>query len=216
MNYLHSIVDFVLHLDKYLGSVILHYHEWTYILLFTIIFCETGLVVTPFLPGDSLLFVAGSLATSDGLNPTLLYFLLLIGAILGNTVNYFIGRYLSEKILSQGKIRFIKSEYLDRTQSYYQRYGGWTLIIARFLPIVRTFAPFMAGVGKMNYMKFMVYNVVGAFLWISFFYLGGYLFGNLPIVRENFSLVVLIILVVSIVPLVAHFVRGYFKKVAVK
>ena len=216
MNYLHSIVDFVLHLDKYLGSVLLHYHEWTDILLLTIIFCETGLVVTPFLPGDSLLFVAGSLATSDGLNPTLLYFLLLIGAILGNTVNYFIGRYLSEKILSQGKIRFIKSEYLDRTQSYYQRYGGWTLIIARFLPIVRTFAPFMAGVGKMNYMKFMVYNVVGAFLWISFFYLGGYLFGNLPIVRENFSLVVLIILVVSIVPLVAHFVRGYFKKVAVK
>lgn len=207
MELLLNFVEIVLHLDKYLASVIQTYGVWTYLLLFVIIFCETGLVVTPFLPGDSLLFAAGALAALGALRPEILVGLLIISAIAGDTVNYWIGHYIGPRAFS-GNIRFLKKEHLDRTHQFYQKHGGKTIVLARFIPIIRTFAPFVAGVGAMSYRWFIIYNVVGGVVWVVLFTLGGYYFGNLPVVKQNFSLVIIAIIAISLVPVGIEFVKG--------
>jgi membrane-associated protein len=208
MELITFLIDFLLHLDKHLQEIITTYGGWTYLILFAIVFCETGLVVTPFLPGDSLLFAAGAFAAVGALDLWLLMFLLVIAAVLGDTVNYWIGHYLAPRLAEGGRIRFIKQEHLDRTHQFFEKYGGKTIIIARFVPIVRTFAPFVAGVGAMTYSRFMAYNVVGALLWVVICSVAGYFFGNLPFVKENFSLVILAIIIISILPGVIEIVRA--------
>jgi len=189
-------IDIVLHIDKYLPGIIASYGFWTYLILFAIIFCETGFVVLPYLPGDSLLFVAGTLAGAGYLNIEILAIVLFTAAVLGDTVNYWIGHTAGMKVLEQ-KYSFVKTEHLDRTREYFDRYGGITIVIARFIPFIRTFAPFLAGVGKMRYRWFLTYNVIGAFLWVMAFTLAGFFFGGLPIVKENFSLIVYMIIGIS-------------------
>jgi membrane-associated protein len=202
------LLDLFLHLDKHLGDVIQNYGTWTYLILFVIIFCETGLVVTPFLPGDSLLFAAGIFAARGDLDPVWLFAILSIAAIAGDTVNYWIGAYIGPRAFS-GEIRFLKKEYLDRTHAFYEKYGGKTIIIARFVPIVRTFAPFVAGIGAMNYARFIVYNVVGGIAWVALFVLFfGYGLGTQKLVKEHFSLVVLAIIVISVLPMVVEYIRS--------
>lgn len=202
MELLRKFVDLVLHLDKHLDGLIQQYGPWVYLILFLIIFCETGLVVTPFLPGDSLLFAVGALAAgSQVLDIWVLLLLLTVAAILGDTVNYWVGKYAGDK-LAQRFPKLIKKEHLDRTHAFYERYGGKTIIIARFVPIVRTLAPFVAGAGKMTYSRFMAYNVSGALLWMGTLLPAGYFFGNMPIVKNNFGLVVIAIIVISILPAV--------------
>lgn len=212
-----DLVDLFLHLDKHLDTVVQNFGGWTYVILFLIVFCETGLVVTPFLPGDSLLFAAGAIAGLGSMNVYLLMILLVIAAILGDAVNYMIGSYIGPKVFEKTNSRIFKKEYLDKTQRFYDRYGGKTIIIARFVPIVRTFAPFLAGVGTMSYSKFALYNITGAILWVGSITYAGYLFGGIPIIKNNFSVVVLAIIVVSILPAVFEVVRARneAKKVAV-
>jgi membrane-associated protein len=215
MDLLATFIDLFVHLDKHLSSVIQSYGTWTYLLLFLIIFMETGLVVTPFLPGDSLLFAAGTFASpalGSPLNIGLLFVLLCIAAIIGDTVNYWIGHYIGERAFS-GNVRFLKKEYLDRTQEFYERHGGKTIILARFVPIVRTFAPFVAGVGKMSYGHFIAYNVIGGISWVAIFTLGGYFFGNLPFVKDNFTLVVLVIIVISVLPAIIEVFKERSRKI---
>jgi membrane-associated protein len=209
MELITYFVDLFLHLDKHLAQLVGEYGTWTYLLLFIIIFCETGLVVTPILPGDSLLFAAGAIAALDSapLNPQLLVVLLTIAAILGDAVNYHIGRYFGPKVFAFENSRFFNRKHLLKTQEFYDRYGGKTLIIARFVPIVRTFAPFLAGAGTMNYGKFAIYNVTGAILWVVIGIYAGYLFGNVKIVQENFSLVIIAIVVISLLPAVFEYWR---------
>jgi membrane-associated protein len=206
MDLVHQFLDLFLHLDTHLQDVIQTYGTWTYLLLFVIVFCETGLVVTPILPGDSLLFAAGTFAGIGALDPVRLWILLVIAAVLGDAVNYAIGAYMGPKVFSQ-ESRFLKREYLDRTHAFYEKYGGKTIIIARFVPIVRTFAPFVAGVGSMTYARFFSFNVIGALLWVTVCLAAGYVFGNVPIVREHFTLVVLGIVFVSILPGILEYVR---------
>jgi membrane-associated protein len=193
-------IDLFLHLDAHLATVIQNYGGWTYFFLFVIIFCETGLVVTPILPGDSLLFAAGAFAALGSLNVAWLFGLLSVAAILGDALNYTIGLFMGPKVFTQTNSRIFKKEYLERTHQFYEQYGGKTIIIARFVPIVRTFAPFVAGVGKMTYWRFASYNIVGGVLWIAVCLAGGYLFGNIPIVQKNFTLVLLVIIFISILP----------------
>ncbi len=207
MDLLPRILDLFLHLDQHLGQLISQYGVWTHLILFLIVFCETGLVITPFLPGDSLLFAAGTFAAIGALDLWLIIVLLTIAAIIGDTVNYWIGAYIGPRAF-RGDIRFLRKEYLDRTHAFYEKHGGKTIILARFLPILRTFAPFVAGVGAMNYPKFITYNVVGAVLWVGLFVLGGYFFGNITIVRENFTLVILAIIVISVMPLAVEVLRA--------
>jgi membrane-associated protein len=207
MDLLHQFVDLFLHLDTHLQEVIQTYGTWTYLLLFLIVFCETGLVVTPILPGDSLLFAAGTFAGIGALDFTTLFVLLTAAAVLGDAVNYSIGAYMGPRVFTEGGSRFLKREYLDRTHAFYEKYGGKTIIIARFVPIVRTFAPFVAGVGSMTYWRFASFNVIGAVLWVSVCLAAGYAFGNVPFVREHFSLVVLGIVFVSVLPGVLEYVR---------
>ncbi len=206
MELISYLIDLFLHLDKHLSQVIQTYGVWTYLLLFLIIFMETGLVVTPFLPGDSLLFAAGAFAGLGSLNVWLLFVLLSIAAIAGDTVNYWIGHYIGPRAFS-GEIRFLKKEYMDRTHAFYEKHGGKTIILARFVPIVRTFAPFVAGVGAMTYGKFISYNVIGGLLWVALFTFGGYFFGNLPFVQDNFTFVVLAIILISVLPAVYEFLK---------
>jgi membrane-associated protein len=204
MDLLHWFIDFILHLDRHLSELVAQYHFWIYAILFLIIFCETGLVVTPFLPGDSLLFAAGALAAIDStgtLNALWLWVLLLIAAILGNEVNFRIGRAIGPRAFS-GNLRWLKQEYLLRTQAFYDRHGGKTIVLSRFIPIIRTFAPFVAGVGMMRRRRFAAYNFVGAFAWMTIFIWGGYLFGNVPIIKNNFGIVTIAIIVVSVVPVI--------------
>ena len=201
------LVDLFLHLDKHLAEVIRAYGPWTYALLFTIVFLETGLVVTPLLPGDSLLFAAGSFAALGALDLSLLFLLLTLAAILGDTLNYAIGHYLGPKVFHYERSRFFNPEHLKRTHEFYEKYGGKTIIIARFVPIVRTFAPFVAGVGSMTYARFALFNVVGAVLWVTVCLAAGYIFGNVPFVREHFTLVVLGIIFVSILPGIFEWMR---------
>lgn len=208
MEHLIQFADFFLHIDKHLDQVVLDYGTWSYIILFLVIFCETGLVVTPILPGDSLLFAAGAIAARGSMNVHLLTIFLIVAAVLGDAVNYGIGAYIGPKVFQRKDSFIFKKSYLEKTQSFYDRYGGKTIIIARFVPIVRTFAPFLAGVGDMTYARFAVYNITGAVLWISLFLYGGYFFGGLPIVKNNFSLVILGIIIVSIMPAVVEAVRA--------
>jgi len=207
MEWIKYAIDLFVHLDRHLGQIISDYGTWTYLILLTIIFCETGLVVTPFLPGDSLLFAAGSFAARGDLNPHLLFVLLSIAAILGDTANYWIGAYVGPRAFS-GEIRWLKKEYLDRTHQFYEKYGGKTIILARFVPIIRTFAPFVAGIGAMSYGRFILYNVLGGVAWVGLFVYVGYGFGNLPWVKDNFSLVIVAIVLISVMPMVVEYWRS--------
>ena len=204
MELISWFIDVVLHLDKHLTELVADYHIWVYLILFAIIFCETGLVVTPFLPGDSLLFAVGALAAVDQtgtLDATWVWVLLTFAAVLGNEVNFRIGRAIGPRAFSGG-LRWLKQDYLLRTQQFYEKHGGKTIILSRFIPIIRTFAPFVAGVGQMQRRRFAAYNVAGGFAWVTIFIWGGYLFGNVPIVKENFGLVTIGIVVVSVLPVV--------------
>ena len=208
---LQHAVDVVLHLDKYLAGIIQAYGVWTYLLLFLIVFCETGLVVTPFLPGDSLLFAVGTFAAVGALDLWLTIGLLLVAAVAGDAVNYAIGARVGPAVFRRDDVRFLNRKHLDRTHEFYERYGPITIVIARFVPIVRTFAPFVAGMARMTYARFALYNVTGALLWIVGLVLAGYAFGNIPIVRRNFSLVVLVIIALSILPAVIEGWRQHRK-----
>lgn len=207
METINYLIDLFLHLDKHLNEIILQYGALTYLILFLIIFAETGLVVTPFLPGDSLLFAAGTFAASGSLDPIILFLLLSIAAIIGDSVNYAFGKYVGPKIFEQNKIKFLKKEHLDRTHAFYEKHGGKTIIIARFIPIIRTFAPFVAGIGSMTYGKFIAYNIIGGIVWVGIFIFGGYFFGNLPFVKNNFSIVIVAIIIISVIPGVVEFLR---------
>ena len=207
MEIVHWFVDVLLHLDQHLAEVIRQYGIYTYALLFLIVFMETGLVVTPLLPGDSLLFAAGSFAGLGALSLWPLFFLLCAAASLGDSVNYAIGAYLGPRVFHFPKSRFFNPDHLKRTHDFYEKYGGKTIIIARFIPIIRTFAPFVAGIGAMSYPRFLIYNVAGGLLWVSACVFAGYFFGNLPFVQKNFSLVILAIVVISILPAVVEYLR---------
>lgn len=208
MELIKTFIDLFLHLDRHLTWVFENYGLWTYLILFLIIFCETGLVVTPFLPGDSLLFGVGALAAGSALNIGWLFILLAIAAVLGDAVNYWIGHRVGPKVFQGEESRLFKKEYLDRTHRFYEKYGGKTIIFARFVPIIRTFAPFVAGIGRMSYGRFAAYNIVGGLLWTGAFLFGGYFFGNIPAVKENFTWVILGIIVVSILPGIVEVVRA--------
>lgn len=198
------LIDLILHLDKHLTELVAAYHIWVYAILFAIIFCETGLVVTPFLPGDSLLFALGALAAVDQtgtLDPLWIWLALILAAILGNEVNFRVGRAIGPRAFSGG-IRWLKQEYLARTQVFYERHGGKTIILSRFIPIIRTFAPFVAGVGCMARRRFALYNFAGGFAWVTLFIWGGYLFGNAPLVKNNFGIVTIAIIVISVLPVI--------------
>lgn len=208
-----NIIDLFLHLDRYLGEVIRNFGTWTYALLFLVIFMETGFVVTPFLPGDSLLFAAGALTAATGaMDIKLLYIIVAVAAVLGDTVNYWIGHFIGPRVFSDN-IRWLKKEYLERTHEFYEKHGGITIILARFIPIIRTFAPFVAGVGRMTYGHFITYNFVGGIFWTAIFTFGGYFFGNIPFVKNNFSLVVVAIIVISVIPAVVEVIKSRRKKV---
>jgi membrane-associated protein len=204
------LIDLILHLDRHLTELVADYHVWVYAILFAIIFCETGLVVTPFLPGDSLLFALGALAAVDQtgtLNMVALWLLLMFAAIVGNETNFRIGRAIGPRAFS-GNIRWLRKEYLDKTQAFYDKHGGKTIILSRFVPIIRTFAPFVAGVGNMQRRKFAAYNFAGGFLWVSSFLWGGYLFGNVPLIKENFGVVTIAIVIVSVLPVLWGLLRS--------
>lgn len=211
MELIKYFFDFLLHLDKHMDLLIRSYGLWTYLILFLIIFCETGLVVTPILPGDSLLFAAGTFAALGSLEVTWLFLLLSTAAITGNTVNYWIGYYIGPKIFHDGKVKFMNKAYLERTHKFYEKHGGKTIVIARFMPIIRTFAPFVAGIGFMNHWKFSVYNITAGIAWVGIFVFGGYYFGNIPVVKKNFTIVILAIIVLSVMPAVIEYLRHKYR-----
>jgi membrane-associated protein len=202
-----TLFDLLLHLDRHLIWVVENYGVWIYALLFLIVFCETGLVITPFLPGDSLLFVAGTLAAAGAMDVHLVVLLLIAAAILGDTVNYWIGKAMGPRVFHEENARFFRKEYLERTHRFYERHGGKTIVIARFVPILRTFAPFVAGIGTMDYGRFLFYNVTGAVLWVASLTYAGYYFGNLPWVKANLTLVILGIVLLSISPGIFEYLR---------
>jgi membrane-associated protein len=210
MNLIHELIYFVLHIDVMMEGWIHNYQNWTYLILFMIIFCETGLVVTPFLPGDSLLFAAGAFAAKDShpLNIAIIVFLLIAAAFSGDNTNYFIGRFLGLKVYEKD-YRLIKKEYLIKTHAFYEKHGGKALIIARFMPIIRTFAPFVAGVGTMKYMRFFSFSIIGNLLWVNLFAFGGYFFGNLPYVKNNFTIVILGIILISLLPVIFAIIKNF-------
>ncbi len=207
MDFVRSVVDFFLHLDEHLNQIVTTYGVWTHLILFAIVFAETGLVVTPFLPGDSLLFAAGALAALGSLDLWLLVVLLIGAAILGDSVNYWVGAWIGPRAFS-GNVRFLRKDYLERTRAFYEKHGGKTIILARFVPIIRTFAPFVAGVGAMSYPRFIVYNIIGAVLWVGLFVPLGYFFGNMPTVKNNFSLVIFAIIGISVMPIAVEMFRA--------
>jgi len=207
MDIILKFIDLFVHLDKYISTVLQMFGGWTYLIVFLVIFCETGLVVTPILPGDSLLFGLGTFAAKGDLDPWLLVILLSLAAIIGDTVNYAIGKYVGPKVFQRANGYLFKKEYLDRTHEFYERHGGKTIIIARFVPIIRTFAPFVAGIGNMTYGRFISYNVIGGIAWVMTFVLGGYYFGNLHFVKQNFTLVIIAIIIVSIMPGIVEYIR---------
>jgi membrane-associated protein len=212
MELIKKILDIALHLDRYLSAIIQQYGLWTYAILFVVIFIETGFVVMPFLPGDSLLFAAGTFAALGALKIGWLVALLAAAAIIGDTVNYWVGHFLGPKVFSKEKARFFKKEHLDRTHAFYEKHGGKTIIIARFVPIIRSFAPLVAGIGRMSYGKFIAYNVIGGIGWVVLLTGAGYFFGNIPIVKNNFSLAILAIIALSTVPIVTEYLRHRKKK----
>ena len=207
MEFITFLIDFILHIDVHLAQMATAYGPWLFVILFLIIFCETGLVVTPFLPGDSMLFVTGAIAATGAFNIHLMVLTLILAAILGDSLNYQIGRMIGLKVFSQPDSRIFKREHLDRTHAFYERHGGKTIIIARFAPIIRTFAPFVAGVGAMRYARFLAYNVIGAMAWVGSFSYAGYLFGSHPLVKKNLSLLILVIVVISLMPAVIGFIK---------
>jgi len=209
-----SLIDFVLHIDQHLIELTQTYGLWIYAILFLIVFCETGLVVTPFLPGDSLLFAAGAVAALGGMNVHIAAALLLAAAVIGDAVNFAIGKYFGEKLFAKPDSRVFKREYLDKTHAFYEKYGGKTIILARFVPIVRTFAPFVAGMGKMHYGRFIRYNIIGALMWVGLLTYAGYFFGELPVVKNNFGLVVIGIIVVSVLPMAVEIAKAKWGKKA--
>jgi len=211
MDLLKSFLDLFLHLDTHLAELIARYGSWTHGILFLILFCETGLVVTPFLPGDSLLFAAGAFAGVGALDPVILGALLFSASVLGDSTNYWVGRYVGPRAFGGG-VRFLKQEYLQRTQEFYARHGRKTVILARFLPIIRTFAPFVAGVGQMPYPRFLAFSLVGSLAWVGLFVGAGYFFGNLAPVREHFSLVVMGIIGISLLPMAIEMVKGWLSR----
>lgn len=213
MDLIYSLIDFVLHIDRHLTEIVSEYQTWTYIILFLIIFAETGLVVTPILPGDSLLFAAGAIVAKpeNDLNIFLMGLLLFIAAVLGDLVNYHIGKLIGHKAFS-GRYRLLKKEYLIRTQEFYEKHGGKTIIYARFIPIIRTFAPFVAGIGTMSYLRFAAYNVIGAFAWITIFLSLGYFFGGIPMIQKNFTYVLFGIIGISLLPPIIELIRTKFRK----
>ncbi|MDP2925815.1 MAG: DedA family protein [Nanoarchaeota archaeon] len=198
-------IDFILHVDRYVGLIISSYDSLTYLILFLVIFLETGLVVTPFLPGDSLLFISGAFASQGSINIVFLFVLFFFAAVLGDTMNYWIGSFFGERVFS--KSRFFKKHYLERTKNFYNKHGGKTIILARFVPIVRTFAPFVAGIGKMDYKRFLSYNVIGGFLWVSLFLSSGYYFGKIPWVEKNLTIVIYAIILISILPIILEYIK---------
>ena len=203
-----SLIDIFLHLDKHLSLYMNEYGIYIYLILFIIVFCETGLVILPFLPGDSLIFATGALAAVGSIKLLPIYLIFCIAAIVGDTVNYSIGHFLREKVSARENIRFLKKEYLDQTTAFFERHGSATIILARFVPIIRTFAPFVAGVGTMPYRKFISFNAIGGILWVTIALFAGYFFGNIPLVKNNFSIVVLGIVVISVLPLVFTFIKN--------
>ncbi len=208
MEIIYSLVDFILHIDKHLVEIVNEYKTWTYLILFLIIFAETGFVITPFLPGDSLLFAAGAIIAKpeSGLDILLMTGLLIIAAIIGDMVNYHIGHYIGPKAFS-GKYKFLKKKYLEKTEAFYLKHGGKTIIYARFIPIIRTFAPFVAGVGTMRYARFASYNIIGGIIWVSAFLFAGYIFGGRPIIKDNFTYVIFAIIILSILPPIIEVIR---------
>jgi membrane-associated protein len=210
MEFIITFIDFFVHLDIHLSEMIQYFGVWSYFVVFLVIFCETGLVVTPLLPGDSLLFGLGTLAALGALEVEWLLILLSIAAITGNIANYAIGYFVGPKIFHKENVRFLNRAYLDRTYKFYEKHGGKTIVIARFLPIIRTFAPFVAGIGKMTYSRFLFYNVLGSIAWVGVFILGGYYFGNLPVVKSNFTLVIFAIIFISMLPVVIEYFRHHF------
>jgi membrane-associated protein len=206
MSIFQLLIDFILHIDQHLNEIIQSFGLWTYAILFAVIFAETGLVITPFLPGDSLLFAAGTFAALGSLNVLILWLVLFAAAVLGDTVNYWVGNKIGPRVFEQD-IRFLKREYLEQTQEFYDKHGGKTIVLARFVPIVRTFAPFVAGVGTMSYGRFLTFNVLGAFLWTALFVFLGYFFGNIPIIKENFELAIIGIVLISVIPMVYEWLK---------
>jgi membrane-associated protein len=207
MEFLQQLIEFVLHIDKHLFDLCAMYGVWIYGILFLIVFCETGLVVTPFLPGDSLLFAVGSLAAIGAMRVEYAIPLLMAAALTGDNTNYWIGRKIGPKVFSQEKSRLFNKEYLERTHSFYNKYGKITVILARFLPIIRTFAPFVAGIGRMTYRIFLLFSVIGAMLWVNLFVLIGYFFGNIPFIRQNFSIVIIALILIPGIPVLIEFIR---------
>jgi membrane-associated protein len=210
LELLKNFLDIIMHIDIHLQQWVTDYRTWTYLILFLIVFMETGFVVTPFLPGDSMLFAAGTVAAMEGepLSILILIPLLTIAAFLGDTVNYFTGKYLGKSVYEKN-YRLIKREYLDKTHAFYEKHGGKTIIIARFMPIIRTFAPFVAGIGTMGYQRFTSFNIIGGFLWVASFCIAGYFFGNIPFVKNNFSIVILVIIFISLLPMLIAFLQKF-------
>jgi len=212
VEFLQQIIDFILHIDRHLIELCDVYGMWIYAILFLIIFCETGLVVTPFLPGDSLLFAIGSLAAIGALQVEYVIPLLILAALIGDNTNYWIGRKIGPKVFSQEKSKFFNKEYLDRTHRFYEKHGRMTVILARFLPFIRTFAPFVAGIGHMTYRIFLLFSVIGALLWVNLFVLIGYFFGNLPFIKQHFSIVVIVLVLIPGIPALVEFMRHFLER----
>lgn len=212
MEYIHQILDFFLHLDQYLGNWIQQYGVWVYVILFLIIFTETGLVIMPLLPGDSLLFAVGAFAATGVINIWLVIPLLIVAALCGDNTNYFVGKYLGAEIKRRKRILFLKHEYIEQTEAFYQKHGGKTMIMARFIPIIRTIAPFVAGAGSMTYSRYLIFCISGAILWVGSVTLIGYLFGNIPWVKQNFEIVIFGIIGISLLPIVWQLVKRFFVK----
>ena len=210
MDIISQFFDFLLHIDKHLGEIILQYRTWSYLILFFIIFAETGFVFTPFLPGDSLIFAAGTFAAIGSFNLGILFCVLAAASICGDTTNYWIGNFIGPKIFQKEKVRFFKKEYLARTHRFYEKHGGKTIILAKFVPIIRTFAPFVAGIGSMTYRRFVMFNITAAIIWVGTFVSFGYFFGNLPFVKNNFSVVILVIILISMMPGIIGYIRHKF------
>ncbi|MDD8019801.1 MAG: DedA family protein [Acidobacteriota bacterium] len=208
MDFIEKFIDILIHVDRYISQFIDQFGLWTYLIIFFVIFAETGFVVTPFLPGDSLLFAAGAIAALGDLNLIGLFLLLSLAAFAGNLSNYWIGYKVGPEIFKKEKSRFFNKNYLDQTHNFYEKHGSITIIIARFMPFIRTFAPFVAGIGKMTYLKFFIYSLVGSVMWVSLFLFGGYYFGNIPVVKENFSLVIIAIIVISLIPAGISFIHS--------
>lgn len=207
MSIIGNFINVILHLDKYLNVIIQNYGMWTYALLFLLIFCETGLVVTPFLPGDSVLFATGALASIGSLKVLSLFIIFYLAAVIGDTANYHIGQKIGTKILEKEDVKFINKEYLNRAHSFYKKHGSMTIVLGRFIPIIRTFVPFIAGIGEMSYSKFIIYNMLGGFFWVTLFLGGGYFFGNLPFIEEHFSFVLIAIIIISVIPGITAFIK---------